>query len=101
MLKASFHIQQDHPALSGHFPGHPIVPGVVVLDNIIQAFHQQHAHAHVEGFPWVKFLRPVLPSQEIEVGFVQKTQNLYQFECVNRDVILVSGQIKLAPRREK
>ena len=28
----SFRVEADHPALEGHFPGRPIVPGVVLLD---------------------------------------------------------------------
>jgi 3-hydroxyacyl-[acyl-carrier-protein] dehydratase len=30
-------ISADHPSLPGHFPGTPIVPGVVILDEILAA----------------------------------------------------------------
>src|SRR5205085_657716 len=30
-------IPADHPALAGHFPGNPIVPGVVILARIAEA----------------------------------------------------------------
>lgn len=33
----TFTIAEDHPALPGHFPGQPIVPGVVLLDYAISA----------------------------------------------------------------
>ena len=29
-------VMKDHPALSGHFPGVPVVPGVLVLDEVIE-----------------------------------------------------------------
>ena len=27
----------DHPAARGHFPGNPIIPGAVLLDEVLQA----------------------------------------------------------------
>ncbi len=30
-------IPTDHPAFPGHFPGRPILPGVVLLDAVIRA----------------------------------------------------------------
>ena len=33
----SFTIPADHPTLPGHFPGRPVVPGVVLLDEVMAA----------------------------------------------------------------
>ena len=35
-------ISKDHPALSGHFPGHPVVPGVLVLDEVIETLKERY-----------------------------------------------------------
>ena len=37
-----FIISADHPSLPGHFPGHPIVPGVVLLDRVLEAIETGH-----------------------------------------------------------
>jgi len=49
----------DHPALPGHFPGHPIVPGVVLLE-LVEALLADNGYG-VRGCPQVKFLAPVAP----------------------------------------
>jgi 3-hydroxymyristoyl/3-hydroxydecanoyl-(acyl carrier protein) dehydratase len=52
-------IPADHPALPGHFPGHPIVPGVVLLE-LVEALLADHGY-RVRECPQVKFLSPVAP----------------------------------------
>jgi len=44
MLNYSFTIPETHPALSGHFPGNPLVPGVVILDRVLQGLKNQFEH---------------------------------------------------------
>ncbi len=57
-------VPRDHPALPGHFPGVPVVPGVVLLDELIGAAECQLGRALcIAGIPQVKFLAPLLPEQ--------------------------------------
>ncbi len=58
-----FTISADHPCLPGHFPGRPIVPGVVVLDRVLAAIEAQHGALGALRMPQVKFLQPLLPEQ--------------------------------------
>ena len=55
-------VAPDHPAFAGHFPGMPIVPGVVLLD---EALHAIQAAGHRSGkscrISAAKFLQPVRP----------------------------------------
>ena len=41
MLSFSFTIPETHPALAGHFPGNPLVPGVVILDRVLQGLKNE------------------------------------------------------------
>lgn len=66
-LTARFRIPADHPCLPGHFPGRPVVPGVVLLDRVIAAAREAGLEAG-SRFPSAKFLRPVGPEEEVEVA---------------------------------
>jgi 3-hydroxyacyl-[acyl-carrier-protein] dehydratase len=63
-LDAPLPLLADHPALAGHFPGHPIYPGVVLLDAAIGAI-EAHFGASVRGLPVAKFLAPVRPGMAL------------------------------------
>ncbi len=57
-------IGSDHPALPGHFPGLAVVPGVVVLDRLVQAAESHLGQPlQVVGLAQAKFLAPLLPEQ--------------------------------------
>ncbi len=62
---SSFVVAADHPSLAGHFPGRPIVPGVVLLEEAMALAPR------TEGGPFrlrsAKFVRSVLPGEEVHV----------------------------------
>ncbi|HTX24793.1 MAG TPA: hypothetical protein VMD03_09060 [Steroidobacteraceae bacterium] len=68
--EASICIPKDHPALPGHFPGMPIVPGVVVLDEVWRAAEERLGRPlRIAGLSHVKFLSPLLPGQPARCTF--------------------------------
>lgn len=61
-------IPADHPALDGHFPGHPVVPGVVVLELVERKARELAGfRSGPSCWPRVKFMRPLLPDQAVEL----------------------------------
>ncbi|MGI4951648.1 MAG: 3-hydroxyacyl-ACP dehydratase FabZ family protein [Janthinobacterium lividum] len=63
----SFTIPPDHPALPGHFPGNPIVPGVVLLDHVAGLVLAARPGRRLAGFPTIRFARPVRPGDPVAV----------------------------------
>ena len=87
-------IPADHPSLPGHFPGHPVVPGVVLLDAVIQSLPEQNGRAvRVTGFPAIKFLAPLLPEREFDIRLNAKAPGRVSFEIVAGAVTLATGTV--------
>ena len=63
----SFRIERDHPSLPGHFPGRPLVPGVVLLDRVLDAIEQMHGPLGALALPQVKFMQPLLPGETARI----------------------------------
>lgn len=61
-------IPPEHPALAGHFPGRPVVPGVVLLERAAHAWRDWQG-AIVAGLD-AKFLEPLLPGEHATLALV-------------------------------
>jgi len=90
-----FHIAAAHPALPGHFPGNPVVPGVVLLQRVAAAIERAWGQ-RVCGLLQVKFLRPLLPEQEAELSIVQDGTSI-RFSIVHGQVRIANGSVEAAP----
>lgn len=89
-----FEIPADHPCLAGHFPGNPVVPGVVVLDRVAAALRQQ-ADRRLCGFSQVKFLAPLLPGQAAALQ-LEWTDERARFRVLREDTLIASGEASTA-----
>jgi 3-hydroxyacyl-[acyl-carrier-protein] dehydratase len=91
-------ISHDHPSLAGHFPGHPIVPGVVLLGEVIETLHRGSAALSVTGLPMVKFSSPLKPGEAVTIQVVQDGTALASFSCRVDTRLVASGVIEFAPK---
>ncbi|MFT3790497.1 MAG: hydroxymyristoyl-ACP dehydratase [Rudaea sp.] len=96
MTPTRFRIDADHPALPGHFPGRPVVPGVVLLDRVAAAIEREFG-ARVTALPQVKFLAPLLPEQEAELHIKEKDKKLH-FSIFHNDAAIASGVAETEPQ---
>ncbi len=111
-----FEIPEDHPCLPGHFPGQPVVPGVVVLDRVfamieamVEATTDSTAVASDDvrtaslsrvRLPQVKFVQPLLPRQaariELECVPTNDAPPRWRFKVLRDadDALLASGDVQ-------
>jgi 3-hydroxyacyl-[acyl-carrier-protein] dehydratase len=91
----------DHPALAGHFPGQPVVPGVLLLAEVLEAVHGLTPLAQRLGDrPRVenaKFLAPVLPGSApvmaLSLVLTERPAGL-DFEVWHGQVLAARGQLR-------
>jgi len=90
-------IAADHPALDGHFPGAPVVPGVVLLDETIRAVELAHG-----GEPrcWrvasVKFLRAVGPGEPLALQQEPLVGGGIRFTILSAGQVVATGALSPA-----
>lgn len=91
-------IPLNHPSLAGHFPGNPIVPGVVVLDEVSAALAEWRKESRVTGISSVKFLAPIKPSQSFVIEFdsTNVAGNQIDFCCRLGGRVVVEGRLEIS-----
>lgn len=63
IIEEALVVPPDHPSIAGHFPGNPIVPGVVMLD-AAAALAAGQAGRHVTGVRVAKFRSSLRPGTD-------------------------------------
>jgi 3-hydroxyacyl-[acyl-carrier-protein] dehydratase len=88
-------IHADHPSLPGHFPGTRLVPGVVILDEVIAALDEWRQDSQLSGIPSVKFLAPLKPEQPFTISLSATSKNACEvsFCCRAEECVLVEGRL--------
>jgi 3-hydroxymyristoyl/3-hydroxydecanoyl-(acyl carrier protein) dehydratase len=94
--RAIVRIPADHPTLPGHFPGRPIVPGVVLLQCVLdEAERWLGTQLSVRMLPRAKFSAPLLPEQDAELE-LRRTGNELRFSVMRDAQVVTQGLFTLA-----
>jgi 3-hydroxymyristoyl/3-hydroxydecanoyl-(acyl carrier protein) dehydratase len=90
----------DHPAFPGHFPGDPMVPGALLLDEALAAVCAARGLAYESlRVGSAKFLRPVRPGQEVVVRWRDSGPGLLDLGlfAADRPVATATVSSRLSP----
>ena len=96
-FQTALQIDAAHPALAGHFPGNPIVPGVVVLERVAAALRAWRGE-RVEKLD-AKFVQPLRPGEAATIALDREGARV-RFEVTDVEgKLLARGTLVAADRR--
>lgn len=85
---------EDISTASGHFPGDPIIPGAVLLQEVLCALQDK-----TDGFTNAcqirsgKFLRPVRPGERMAIHWILMESGDIRFDCSVSEQLVLTGVI--------
>ncbi len=96
---AHWTVPLDHPAFAGHFPGTPILPGVVLLDTalhfICEAQGWSLTHCEISA---VKFLSPAGPGDALAFQHTLSTHGTLRFDILAGTRKVATGTVQVGSR---
>jgi len=96
MAPVALPIAASHPAFDDHFPGAPVLPGVVLLDETIRAIELADGG---EPRRWrvasVKFLRVVRPGETLVLEQERLASGTVRFTVLSAGQAVAAGALSL------
>ena len=89
-------IPATHPSLPGHFPGQPVVPGVVILDAVQRAIEAASGELPALKLPQMKFMQPLLPGEDALIEVDATATGRWRFRVLRGDALIASGEMAVA-----
>lgn len=108
-------VTANEPHFLGHFPGSPVMPGVLIIEGMAQTAGAICARSRGSDAPLLvyfmtidnaKFRKPVIPGDRLEYHVAQSKRrgNIWKFDCVAKvdeaKVAEASVSAMLVPREE-
>lgn len=91
----SLSFDASHPSFAGHFPGRPIVAGVLLLEAAASALREWRG-AGVAQVIDAKFLAPLLPGEEATLEMTAIDASRYRFAFRRGNDVLARGTLEAA-----
>ena len=95
-MQSALEIAADHPAYAGHFPALPVLPGAVLLDNVLAAVQQAR---RIDVTQWqigvAKFLNVVRPGDPLQLEHEMTDSGAIRFTIRNSQRAVATGTLSL------
>jgi 3-hydroxyacyl-[acyl-carrier-protein] dehydratase len=87
----------DHPSAAGHFPSNPIIPGALLLDEVVKIVVEAAESGGEIKIRVAKFFRPVRPGESLHVRWQPLAAGAIKFECwlVGADALAAAGTLEI------
>lgn len=94
MAAAERSFPADHPAAQGHFPGNPVIPGAVLLSEVLKAAERDlGANLSSCRIKSAKFFAPVRPGDRIVIELSRSGADEVRFACAVGDRAVLKGEV--------
>lgn len=92
MNRLTLSVRADHPTAAGHFPGNPILPGALLLAEVV---HLIGAEVGIDQAAYevraAKFLRPVRPGDQVSIEYARSGATGFDFHCTVAGARVLAG----------
>jgi 3-hydroxyacyl-[acyl-carrier-protein] dehydratase len=92
----------NHPCGAGHFPGNPIIPGALLLDEVLSCIAGSLVNNDLApNGTWqvksAKFPQPVRPGDTVHINYTQTSNGEIRFVCTVSNHKVGSGTARVQP----
>ncbi|MGH8291195.1 MAG: hypothetical protein ACREV7_19695 [Steroidobacteraceae bacterium] len=94
MTALALSVAATHPAFDGHFPGTPVLPGVVMLDEVIRAIEcAEGGEPRCWRIAAVKFLKAVGPGEPLALEQERLASGAIRFSILSAGQTIANGAL--------
>ncbi len=92
----AFHVPLEHASFPDHFPGHPVVPGALLLQWVFDGFQSRWPELRINKVKSIKFLTPLLPGDRCEFLYcLDRSKSALKIRCEKNEAVIISGDLKI------